>query len=406
MSKRILIFFPDNPYPPRYGSHKRCLMMMKGFYDLGYEVSFASSTLRSYGESFRFEFPVIDKYYIYNATKLDMKLLSIQRSLGRWLNISTQISTVSHLPISMNIWFDRVISRCCPDIIMMNYVYFDGILRHNKYDKIRRIIDTHDLITCSDKLHKLLETYLIDNEKMKYSQLESSFYDIHKLDIFNSRDCEYEFSIYEKYDDTIVISKREFDLANRFTNKTSVSFIPMVHDPSFINNCYSGFPILPIGPNLCNIHGYIYFVNKVLPLIKRKSSSFVLKVTGSTAFGVSLPPADGVCFAGFLPSLRDVYEPSGFMVCPVTLGTGQQVKIIESMSHGVPVVALAAADRGEMIHHGINGLVADNDEEFSEHIIRLWKDRNLCRKLGENAREFVAAEFSSAKLVEWLAALL
>src|SRR4029453_9600575 len=41
--KRALVFFPHNPFPPRSGAHRRCIEMLAGLKDLGYEVTFTSS---------------------------------------------------------------------------------------------------------------------------------------------------------------------------------------------------------------------------------------------------------------------------------------------------------------------------------------------------------------------------
>ena len=76
------------------------------------------------------------------------------------------------------------------------------------------------------------------------------------------------------------------------------------------------------------------------------------------------------------------------------------------MAHGLPVVALRFAAERSPLQHDINGLMADNAEEFAEHTVRLWNDSALCRRLGNAARETVAAEFSKDRLTRALANIL
>jgi hypothetical protein len=45
--KKVLIFFPHNPYPPKTGAHKRCLAIISGLQELGLNVILISSTLYS-----------------------------------------------------------------------------------------------------------------------------------------------------------------------------------------------------------------------------------------------------------------------------------------------------------------------------------------------------------------------
>jgi len=135
------------------------------------------------------------------------------------------------------------------------------------------------------------------------------------------------------------------------------------------------------------------------------ATSFKLNVTGSFPFNT--PAAgEGVTLTGFVPDLKQVYASSRFFICPVFGGTGQQIKIVEAMAHGLPVVALRFAAERSPLRHGINGLVADNAEEFAAHTVRLWSDPALCRQLGEAARETVAVEFSGDRLTESLAKIL
>jgi len=178
----------------------------------------------------------------------------------------------------------------------------------------------------------------------------------------------------------------------------------MTQEPVAVSNTYDGPALFATGPNPFNVHGYFYFVKRVLPRVGPRVDGFRLQVTGYASQRVV--GAAGVELAGFVPELGPLYRRSRFAVSPVAGGTGQQVKIVEAMAHGVPVVALRPAAANSPIQHEVNGLVANDAGEFAEHVVRLWRSPALCRRLGEAARQTIADSFSRRHFTERLASVL
>jgi glycosyltransferase involved in cell wall biosynthesis len=54
----------------------------------------------------------------------------------------------------------------------------------------------------------------------------------------------------------------------------------------------------------------------------------------------------------------------------------------------------------------VNGLIANDADEFAGAVCELWNDAALRRRLGEAARDTVAAEFSQKRLVNQLSGIL
>jgi glycosyltransferase involved in cell wall biosynthesis len=109
---------------------------------------------------------------------------------------------------------------------------------------------------------------------------------------------------------------------------------------------------------------------------------------------------------GFVPDLTAFYRESAFMVAPILGGTGQPTKVLEGMAHGMAVVTLEHVAKLTPLRHGVNGFVARDAKEFAEYTIQLWGDRELCRRMGQAARETIAAEASRGQLVQALAPLV
>jgi glycosyltransferase involved in cell wall biosynthesis len=411
MSRTILVFFPHNPFPPKTGSHRRFTEICKGLKSVGFQVVFLSSTLNS---ETKWNLPVdtdlttevVDRLLVYTPNLLDRQYLKFARRYYGYLKKTPALSSDLLCPPGMRSWFSKVVDRVRPNFILMNYAYWDKLIDHRRLGGIPRLIETHDLITLNSKMQRELTRHFPRNmDPITLSQvsdeiLQEDFFEV--LDLTADRG---EFDIYNRYSTTIAIAPREADIIRSNTSNTSVVSIPMMQKPVPLKNSYAGSAIFPVGPNSFNLQGYFYFLKKVLPKVMRQIPSFRLQVTGSFGNNISVESVDGVFSSGFIPDLAAAYEQSRFLICPVFGGTGQQVKIVEAMAHGLPVVALKNAAKRSPLQHRINGLIAENSEEFSEYVVQLWQDKNLCRQLGNSARETIASQYSQELLCESLACI-
>jgi glycosyltransferase involved in cell wall biosynthesis len=422
MTKRVLIFFPHNLSTPRTGAHKRGLEILHGLNEIGCEVGLASSTLSTdtpwQSASVESLKDRCSHVYVYEATQADLayraRLQHYYQPNYLWLPIVRRLhplghreppfNTRIHTPPSMRRWFDEVVEQFAPDIIVMNYAYWDRLIDHARLKSVVRIIDTIDLISLNKEMQNAIRKWLPDPLSIKGVSDE-----LLREDFFETQDISAspgEFRIYDQYNYCIAIAATEAEMIRRNTRRTHVTLLPMTQEPRFIVNHYDGPALFPVGPNLFNTQGYLSFVNRVLPQVLRSAPEFVLKVTGFYENIIPRETVEGVEFAGFLPSLQEAYEHARFAICPVFGGTGQQVKIVEAMAYGVPVVAFRPAAERSPLQHQVNGLVANNSEEFATHVATLWNDRDMCRKLGRAARETIANGFSRETLLKSLAGMI
>ena len=408
MKRKVISFFPHNPLPPRTGAHKRCLEMLAGLQEIGCEVTLLSSTIssetkweRSSIETLNANFGV--NVHVYEGTMLDLKFKKLVRNLYRILKRNPPINSLRHSPPGMRRWFKGVFTKISPDIVIISYAYWDRLLDQRMRRMAVCVIDSLDLLTLNMQMRQALQRFItispITVDEVDDRILEEDYFE--KINLVTHRQ---ELRVYDKYDYTIAISPFEANIIGESVQKTKVLFIPMTHEIYRICNSYSGPALYPTGPNLFNIQGYLYFMKKVLPMVRRKAPSFCLEVTGSICKHVA--SESGIVLRGFVPSLKALYKSSKFLVCPILGTTGQQVKIVEAMAHGVPVIALKSAAEGSPIRHGLNGMVANNAEEFADYVLQLWNNKELCRRLGHAARNTIVTEFSRARLVEQLSLII
>ena len=95
-----------------------------------------------------------------------------------------------------------------------------------------------------------------------------------------------------------------------------------------------------------------------------------------------------------------------YNVCDVTalpsLFEGTPNVALESMACGVPVVATNVSDNAYIVPDGRAGFVVDlhDAKSMAERLVRLTQDHELRARLSHDARAWVMAEFSCARLAE------
>lgn len=93
-----------------------------------------------------------------------------------------------------------------------------------------------------------------------------------------------------------------------------------------------------------------------------------------------------------------------FLFSPIRY-TSLPLAVIEAMTIGMPVVALATTELPTVIENGVSGYISCDNEELIEYMRRLLKDRALAGRIGANARRVAQERFSMARFArDWNAA--
>ena len=85
--------------------------------------------------------------------------------------------------------------------------------------------------------------------------------------------------------------------------------------------------------------------------------------------------------------------------------TSLPLAVIEAMTIGMPVVALATTALPTVIEHGVSGYVSCDMDELTHHMRALLSDRALAERLGANARRVALDRFNLTRFIrDWNAA--
>ena len=105
----------------------------------------------------------------------------------------------------------------------------------------------------------------------------------------------------------------------------------------------------------------------------------------------SLP---GIKAVGFVENLDDLYRGVRGMVAPVVGGSGVRMKLLETMSAGMPTVTTTDGAAGLGVADGREVLVADTPADFADRVVRLLADAELRDRLRRGGYEYLAARHS------------
>jgi polysaccharide biosynthesis protein PslH len=151
-----------------------------------------------------------------------------------------------------------------------------------------------------------------------------------------------------------------------------------------------------------NIHGVLWFVREVLPLIRERMPEAEFVVIGKN------PPSEVEALAanprihvtGYVADLAPYLAQTDVFVVPLHAGSGMRVKIVEAWMRGLPVVSTPIGAEGIEVRDGENILLAADAPAFAEATVRLLTDSALNQRLRSQGRSWVETHYSWQSVYE------
>jgi glycosyltransferase involved in cell wall biosynthesis len=156
-----------------------------------------------------------------------------------------------------------------------------------------------------------------------------------------------------------------------------------------------------------NEEGLGWFIEEVAPLLSSTLETNILGGQPSAALRARERSGKGcrIVWHGRVPSVTPFYEKSAVFVAPLLSGSGIKIKILNALSHGLPVVTTTIGIEGfprewsDCIH------VADSPEEFARAIELLTHDRAAWERASAEAQAYVRRYFSGTEFANWCRAM-
>ena len=240
-----------------------------------------------------------------------------------------------------------------------------------KYSRAQTIFDTVDL-------HYLREQRRLELEVQQWKNLE--------------------FYLAEETDTTFVVSPTEKEILAGESFADKVVVISNIHS---LEPCEKSFEdrqgLMFIGGFIHppNEEGIIWFIEYILPLIRKKIPDLRLTIVGSEPTERLLSMSnDYITVTGYVEDVSGFFQDSRVFVSPLLHGAGVKGKIGQSFSYGLPVVTTTIGAEGMRLTDGYNALITDSETEFANKVIDLYTDKFLWQKISANSRQVIRDQFS------------
>lgn len=208
-----------------------------------------------------------------------------------------------------------------------------------------------------------------------------------------------EFAAIAAADETIVLSEIEYDILKAEQAQGTITVVPPVYD---IGQAYPYVPqdrhgVFFVGgfAHSPNVDAVQFLITDVWPKITAKRPDIKLYIAGS-----NMPDrfhdfaSDQIEPVGFVPDLDGFMADKRVMVSPLRYGAGIKVKVIASISAGVPAVVTPTSVEGAGLAEGQGFVTAETADQIAASILALYDDLPRLSDLSAQGVTAVRARFS------------
>ena len=357
----VLYFSPFPSHPDNHGNQATIQSFGKRFQKLGHKVHFA--LLQS---------------SIYDAS-------AVEGMRSTW-------DTLDVLPNTRKLWANG------------NEIPFDGWYEPGLGENIRLLCQRYDIdvVFCSYVFQsKLLE--FVPSHVLKVIDTHDKMGDRYEMLRKNGQPLEF-FSCTPEQEGAylrradVVVARRAEEAAyfNSVSGRQTAIVIPHFEEPRFQDRRFGTLRNVGLvaSANRINLAIMLDFVRAVDKATKGAKVPFQVHIAGQVRDMIrDLPPADQTAFArdwitlhGFVPDIADFYAQMDLIVSPVTMGTGINVKTVQAMAFGMPLLTTAwgckGIETGDPMHSFatlddlVGGLMEVSARpEVLEHLAQVSRDR-------------------------------
>lgn len=209
---------------------------------------------------------------------------------------------------------------------------------------------------------------------------------------------DFERAMYREFDFHTIISAQDRDRLP-LTYKDKVLILPNGVDTEFFSpeDKKKEYDILFVG-NMGykpNVEAAEYLVREVMPSVWKQDPDCRVCIAGARpSQRVKNLACDKVIITGWMDDIREAYWKSVVFVAPIFSGIGQQNKILEAMSMGMPCITSDMVNNAIGAVHREQIILANDAIEFSKSILSLLGNKELCKTIRKQARQFILDNYS------------
>jgi len=316
----ILYFSPFPSHPDNHGNQATIQSFGKHFQRLGHKVHFA----------------------LLNSSMFDSAAAGAMRETWDTLDIlpNTHPLEATGNPIPFDDWYQEglgeEIGGLCRkydiDLVFCSYVFQSKLLEYVP-SHILKVIDTHD------KMGNRYEMLCRNGQPLEFfscSPEEEGEY-LRRANVVVARRAE-EAMYFD-------------DVSGRGTSIV----IPHVETPRFVEKSFSQIENVGVvaSANRINLAVVLELIRSILRQQGDNAVPFTLHIAGQVRDMVELLPDERHYFFkpwiklhGFVPDIQEFYSAMDLVVSPITMGTGINVKTVQALAYGMPLLSTAWGSKG------------------------------------------------------------
>jgi glycosyltransferase involved in cell wall biosynthesis len=156
-----------------------------------------------------------------------------------------------------------------------------------------------------------------------------------------------------------------------------------------------------------NITAIDWFLRESWPTVRRIVPDAVLRIVGRRpppTLRVRLEGERGVELHADVEDLHDYLASAALAINPAVSGSGVNIKLIDYLQAGLPVVSTSLGGRGLHLTSGRELEVADHPDQFADAVTRLLLDTAYANELGARGRRHVVSELDPRRNIRRLEA--
>jgi glycosyltransferase involved in cell wall biosynthesis len=388
MPHRILLVSPTPTHPCNAGNRVRILNMISSLRALGHDV-FVLHVERERGDADAMRAAFGDGHFRHVAYRGAVRRESALQRLSRYA-LQLVDRDARHV-WGLDDWFDPAITDAALTwhaeasftAVVVEYVFLSLLLEAFP-PSVLKIIDTHDRFANRHRIY------------LK-SGLPPQFY---------STTPRRESAGLDRADVVLAIQDEEREHFARTTRAKvlTLGHLVEIEDCQRLNTTREAAPsaLVAGSANPINLDGLQNFVGEVWPGVVARVPKARLLVAGPLSDNA--PDAPGLIRLGTLPEIVTAYRQADLAINPVRMGTGLNIKSIEALGFGLPLVTTPSGARGLEAAEGRGMKSCVGVREMQDAIVELLGDETARRDLGQRALAF-AREWNTRTVAE-LAKLL
>lgn len=317
----VLYFSPFPSHPNNHGNQATIQAFGKKFQDMGHKVHFALLESNMYSKD-----DVHDMQSTWDSFDI------IPNDVQLWSNGKN---------IDFDGWYEKELAEkmyfLCHhydiDMVFFSYVFQSKMLDYVP-SHILKVIDTHD------KMGGRYDMLRKNNQPLEFFS------------------CSYEEEGRYLNRADIVVARRseEAKYFNGVMGRDATIVIPHIEDANFIEK--DNISIKNVGivasANRINLISVLDFLKAYSHVLAGKKSPITIHVAGQVNNMINdLSEEDRLFFKskwvkmhGFVPDIKDFYNEVDIIVAPIMMGTGINVKTVQAMAYGMPILTTKCGIKG------------------------------------------------------------